>query len=156
MRKPTMVTAAFVLMVVLSLAFTKDDPLYKNLKVLPKRTTKQQMDSVMRHFTGALGVKCNFCHVFNQEQKAMDFASDANEHKGIARQMMQMTNKLNKRYFDVKNSKDLSAKLEVTCYSCHNGKEDPVRFVPAQQRSAGGPAAAGAAGAQTDTTRKQQ
>src|SRR4028119_2293321 len=102
MRKPTMVTAAFALMVVLSLAFTKDDPLYKNLKVLPKSTSKQQMDSVMKHFSAALGVKCNFCHVFNQEQKAMDFASDANEHKGISRDMMRMQTKLNKKYFDVK------------------------------------------------------
>ena len=153
MKKSVLVIAGFALMIVLSFAFTNDEPRYKNLKVLPKNTNKQQMDSVMKHFTAALGVKCNFCHVFNQEQKAMDFVSDANEHKGIARQMMQMTNKLNRKYFDINNSKDLSATLEVTCYTCHNGKADPVRFAPAQQRGAGGP---GGPGGQPDTTRRQQ
>ena len=97
MNRTAWIVTGFGALVVLSLAFTKpqDEPLYKNLKVLPKRTTKQQMDSVMRHFTAALGVKCNYCHVFNQEQKAMDFASDANEHKGISRSMMKMMYKLN-------------------------------------------------------------
>jgi hypothetical protein len=119
---------------------------------MPKNTTKKQMDSVMRHFAQSLGVKCNFCHQFNQEQKAMDFASDANEHKGVAREMMKMTTRLNKKYFDVKETKSLTAKLEVTCYTCHNGKEHPgVKPPPAPQ---GGPAGAGAPGARTDTARK--
>lgn len=114
----------------MSFAITKDEPLYKNLKILPKKTTKKQMDSVMRHFTQSLGVKCNFCHQYNAEQKAMDFPSDANEHKGVARDMMKMTARLNKKYFDVKDSKSLTAKLEITCYSCHNGKEHPATIPP--------------------------
>ncbi len=89
------------------------------------------MDTVMKHFAQSLGVKCNFCHQFNQEKKAMDFVSDANEHKGIAREMMKMTYRLNKKYFDVKDSKSLDAKLEVTCYTCHNGKAHPGKFAPA-------------------------
>ena len=52
--------AAFVCM---SFIVTNEEPRYKNLKVLPKNITKPQMDSVMKHFTVALGVKCNFCHV---------------------------------------------------------------------------------------------
>ncbi len=60
----------------------------------------------------------------------MDFVSDANEHKGIAREMMKMTTRLNKKYFDVKDSKSLTAKLEVTCYTCHNGKAEPGKFAP--------------------------
>jgi hypothetical protein len=102
----------------------------------------------MRHFAQSLGVKCNFCHQFNQQQKAMDFASDANEHKGVAREMMKMTTRLNKKYFDVKESKSLTAKLEVTCYTCHNGKEHPGVKPPAPQGAPGAPAA------RTDTTRK--
>jgi hypothetical protein len=114
----------------MSFAITKADPQYKNLKVLPKNTTKKQMDSVMHHFTSALGVKCNYCHQYNAEQKAMDFASDANEHKGVARSMMKMTARLNKKYFHVNNSKSLDAKLEITCYSCHNGKANPATVPP--------------------------
>src|SRR5687768_4649406 len=103
MKRSLLITFCFACLIVISFAFTSDEPRYKNLKVLPKNITKQQMDSVMKHFTAALGVKCNFCHQFNQEQKAMDFASDANEHKSIARSMMRMTEKLNKKYFDIKD-----------------------------------------------------
>lgn len=147
MKRSLLITFCFAFLVLLSFAFTSDEPRYKNLKVLPKNTTKQQMDSVMRHFTAALGVKCNFCHQFNQEQKAMDFASDANEHKGIARQMMRMTEKINKKYFDIKDSDELTTTLEVTCFTCHNGKGHPARFAAAQPQQQQRPAG--------DTTRRQ-
>jgi len=128
MKKSFLVTAGLVIMVAVSFAFTKDEPRYKNLKVLPKNTTKQQMDSVMKSFTVALGVKCNFCHIYDNGQKAMNFASDENKHKGIARDMMKMTSKINDKYFDVKNASRLEADLEVTCYTCHNGKAHPAKI----------------------------
>ena len=149
MKRSLLITLGFAGLTVLSLAFTSDEPQYKNLKVLPRNTTKQQMDSVMKHFSAALGVKCNFCHQFNQEQKAMDFASDANEHKGIARNMMKLTEKINKKYFDVKDSDELTTTLEVTCYTCHNGKAHPARFAAAQPQGQQGPRPAG------DSTRRQ-
>jgi hypothetical protein len=130
MKRILSVIICFVALVLMSFAITKADPQYKNLKVLPKNITKKQMDSVMHHFTSALGVKCNYCHQYNAEQKAMDFASDANEHKGVARSMMKMTARLNKKYFHVNNSKSLDAKLEITCYSCHNGKANPATMPP--------------------------
>ncbi|HZF64616.1 MAG TPA: c-type cytochrome [Chitinophagaceae bacterium] len=130
MKRVLTVTICFIALVLMSFAITKDEPLYKNLKILPKNTTKKQMDSVMHHFTGSLGVKCNFCHVFNTEKKALDFASDDNKHKNISRDMMRMTARLNKKYFDIKNSKSLDAKLEVTCFTCHNGKEHPGTLPP--------------------------
>jgi hypothetical protein len=137
MKKTAFIITAFAGMIALSFAFTKaDDPRYKNLKVLPKSTTKQQMDSVMKHFTASLGVKCNFCHTYNEAQKSMDFASDANEHKGVARDMMRMTSKINKKYFDVKDSKSLEADLEMTCYTCHNGKVHPAKW-PAKGQQGG-------------------
>ena len=143
MKRSYLVTIGLVVMVVISFAFTNDEPQYKNLKVLPKNTTKQQMDSVMKHFSVALGVKCNFCHVYNQEQKSMDFASDGNNHKAIARDMMKMTSKINDKYFDVKHAERLDADLEVTCYTCHNGKVHPAQFAPKPQPAA------------SDTTRRQ-
>jgi hypothetical protein len=107
-------------------------PRFQNLKVLPKNTDKNQLDSVMDHFTAALGVKCNFCHVrLNDEQKNWDFASDANHHKEIARKMMKMTASLNKKYFDVKESKGWQTSLYVTCFTCHNGKPEPAVWPPA-------------------------
>jgi hypothetical protein len=130
MKRIFSVTVCFIALILMSFAITKDEPTYKNLKVLPKNTNKKQMDSVMHHFTASLGVKCNFCHQYNAEQKAMDFASDANEKKATAREMLKMMQKLNKKYFQVGNTKSLTAKLEITCFSCHNGKENPATLPP--------------------------
>jgi len=129
------ITFTIVLLCVASLMMsfliTQDEPpKYKNLKILPKNITKDQMDSVMHHFTNSMGKKCNFCHVYNQEEKKMDFVSDAKEEKATARDMWKMTAKLNKKYFDVKNSKNLDARLEVTCFTCHHGSDHPETKPP--------------------------
>ncbi|HYK56258.1 MAG TPA: c-type cytochrome [Flavisolibacter sp.] len=136
MKKTFLVVLAFAGMIALSLAFTKkEDPLYKNLKVLPKHINKEQLDSVMHHFTASLNVKCNFCHVRNEETKKMDFVSDDNKHKLVARNMMKMMDKINDKYFDVAGSKKnkLDARLMVTCYTCHHGNTDPVTIPPKKE-----------------------
>jgi hypothetical protein len=134
MKKTWFITTCFVALVCMSFAVTKDEPLYKNLKVLPKKTTKAEMDSVMKHFTVALGVKCNFCHVRTEDNKNWDFASDGNKHKLVARQMMKMTSKINKKYFDVTENKGAQTALMVSCYTCHNGKAEPaVNPAPVQK-----------------------
>src|SRR6187402_422692 len=92
------------------------------------------MDSVMHHFADAMGQKCNFCHVFNQTDQKMDFVSDAKKEKAEAREMMKMTIKLNKKFFEIKNSKELDAKLEVTCFTCHHGAEHPQKKPPMRQQ----------------------
>jgi hypothetical protein len=152
MKRIAITTACFAALLLMSFAITKEERLYKNLKIMPKNTTKKEMDSVMRHFAQSLGVKCNFCHQFNAEQKAMDFASDAIDHKGIAREMMKMTAKLNRKYFDVKDTKSLTAKLEVTCYTCHNGKAEPTTIAPPPPPRAATDSTRRAA---PDTTRRQ-
>jgi len=127
--KKLLAISAIVLFTAISLSFinVKEDPGYKNLKVLPKNTTHDQMDSVMKHFVKSLGVKCNFCHVRNADTKKMDFVSDENKNKDIARAMMKMTNKINKKYF---GHEGVAA---ITCYSCHNGKQEPSLFPPADE-----------------------
>jgi len=152
MKKSALIVAAFAFMVFLSLAFTKDDPLYKNLKVLPKNITKEQMDSVMHHFANSLSVKCNFCHVRTADGKEWNFASDENKHKLVARNMMTMMDKINDKYFDVTGKKSLDAKLMVTCYTCHHGKTDPETrpSMTEQNRQQRPPAPA------TDSTRRTQ
>lgn len=134
MRNSLLVTATLLTLIIISLSFTTaaDEPLYKNLKILPKKITKPQLDSVMRHFTRALGVRCNYCHVQVQGQRELNFASDDEEMKGEARIMMKMQNKLNKKYFNIKHADNMDVKLEVTCYSCHHGATKPARSAPAQ------------------------
>jgi len=135
MKRTSLVTLGLILMISVSLAFTKDDPYYKNLKVLPKNITKQQMDSVMHHFSNSLGVRCNFCHVRNDSTKTWDFASDENKHKLTAREMMKMMDKINDKFFDVTGGKRvITTQLMVTCYTCHHGSTEPATKPVMQER----------------------
>ena len=100
MKKSFLIILACVISVFVFQAFTTyNEPRFKNLQILPKDISDHDLDSVMHHFTAALGVKCNFCHVRNEEAKQMDFASDAKPEKKIARKMMLMAIDINKNYF---------------------------------------------------------
>ncbi len=140
MKKIVIVCTCLIAVISMSFMVTGNKDGFKNLKVLPKNISEPQLDSIMKQFTVALGVKCNFCHVRNEQTNKFDFARDDNKHKNIARGMMRMTAKINKKYFDVKRSREF-ANLEVTCYTCHGGKEHPATF-PAESKGA-------------DSTRKQ-
>src|SRR5579862_7484166 len=73
------------------------DPEYKNLKVLPKNLTHEQLGKVMDEWAHSLGVHCNFCHVRDTVAKKMDFPSDAKPEKEMARKMYKMMGKINEK-----------------------------------------------------------
>src|ERR1035438_5253092 len=75
------------------------DPPNKNLKILPKNISHEDLDKVMDGFKAALGVKCNFCHAPSKDtaDHHLDFASDDKPEKNIARHMWKMTAKINKK-----------------------------------------------------------
>jgi hypothetical protein len=105
-------------------------PPYKNLHVLPKNMSRANLLSTMKSFSLSLGVPCTYCHVGADKQplSAMDFASDKKANKAIARDMLRLTNRLNRR--------DLPAiggltEPRVTCYTCHRGSKEPARTPPA-------------------------
>jgi len=133
MKKTFLVTVGMIALIVTSLSFTRDEPKFKNLKILPKNITKEQMDSVMHTFSLSLGVRCNFCHKHSDDFKTWDFASDENKHKLRAREMMKLTQKINNKYFAVAGTKGLNATLLVTCYTCHHGSNDPSTIPPRPQ-----------------------
>ena len=120
-RKSFVVVAAIVAAGTLcSLALPQEPEKATNLKVLPKNIAHDDLIKVMKGFNAALGVKCNFCHEPRKDDpKKLDFASDANEHKGTARDMIRMAQRINKKFF--KGSETMS----VTCYTCHNGNKEP-------------------------------
>ena len=131
MKRQILTLAAIVTFIAGSLAFiTADEPKYKNLKILKKNISKKELDSVMHFFATSLGQRCTFCHVRDEAAKSMDFASDANPNKGVARFMMRMNAKLNKKYF--KNAEknpddqDRGNLQAVTCYTCHHGESFPL------------------------------
>lgn len=129
----------FILSILLSLvvfmsAFMpiKQERIYKNLTVLPKDISKEDLGTVMDGFKTSLGVKCNYCHAPSETEKGkLDFASDAKPEKGTARMMMLMTAKINKKYFHIKDVKNPNAILPVSCITCHNGNERPKTLDPA-------------------------
>lgn len=95
----------------------------QNLKVLPKNISDEELTKVMRGFNAALGVKCNYCHAPKANgERGMDFASDANPKKNIARAMIKMTKKINKKYFSKEHE---GVVKNLTCESCHNGQQEP-------------------------------
>lgn len=109
-------------------ASTKDpEPKKENhLKVLPKDISREDLHKVMEGFNVALGVKCNFCHAADKDNpKRLDFDSDAKPEKEMARSMMRMTAKINKKYFHIKDASDIKAVLAVSCFTCHNGNAHP-------------------------------
>lgn len=130
MRKSYLLTVFIVVMIALLFAFTAPDKsrrLYKNLKVLPKDITKPEMDTLMRGIARSLGVKCDYCHVRNVGKEGLDFASDEEETKLTARDMMRMQAKINKKYFNVKEAGRPGTKLQVTCYTCHHAQAIPAK-----------------------------
>ncbi|WP_118196216.1 c-type cytochrome [Albibacterium indicum] len=96
----------------------------KNLKVLPKDISKEELDDVMDGFKVALGVKCGHCHAPRKDDASkLDFASDDKIEKEIARKMMKMTAKINKKYFHRVDEEGIMA--NISCMTCHNGKVSP-------------------------------
>jgi cytochrome c553 len=135
MIRSVLISIAFISFIIASFAFiTADEPLYKNLKILKKNTTKKEMDSVMHFFSVSMGEKCGFCHVRNEAAKSMDFVSDANPNKGIARSMMRMTTRINKKYFKNEENKNSQAIQAVSCYTCHHGQGHPAVKAPAVRK----------------------
>lgn len=105
-----------------------DGPGYKNLKVLPRHISKEALDSTMKFYCVSLGVKCGFCHYRDTATQKIDFTSDQNPNKLIARNMIRMNERINKKYF---RSEDNSANIQtLTCYTCHRGAERPLTAAP--------------------------
>ena len=97
------------------------EQVYKNITEL-KGTPADQLGPAMNFISSSLGVECNFCHV----QGKMD--ADDKPAKKTAREMIAMTNEINKSAF--------KGQRQVTCYSCHNGKGHPASMPPVMESDA--------------------
>ncbi|MGC4037049.1 MAG: c-type cytochrome [Chitinophagaceae bacterium] len=99
---------------------------YKNLKVLSKNISRDDLETIMNGFQDELGVKCNFCHTTfkNSSSDSLDFVSDEKPEKEITRRMMRMTTKINNKYFsEYKNvNSDGNSVKAIRCITCHHGK----------------------------------
>ena len=118
MRNGKIIVLFSLLILVLTLSSfktntTKDEiPQWRNVQMLPKDLTHDQMDEVMDAWSTSLGVSCGYCHTKG------NLAADDKEEKKVARKMLTMTNEINSSYF----GKDSGT---VSCMTCHNGKAHP-------------------------------
>jgi len=101
----------------------KNEEKFKNLKVLSKDIDEDQMERIMYNFDRQLGVSCMYCHdsTRNVFPPRADFASDEKKEKRIAREMLKMTLRINKKYFDLDIDREIKAKPLIWCRTCHMG-----------------------------------
>ncbi len=112
-----------------SIAGQQDKPaeqVFKNVQVL-KGLPAGRLLNVMGAYTRALGVRCDFCHVFGQWER------DDKETKQAARDMAHMTTDINAQ---LKKIKAIEAdNPTVTCSTCHRGQPKPGADRPRPQTS---------------------
>ncbi len=114
------------------------EQVYKNITVL-KGTPADQVVPSMQFIAASLGVECSFCHVPGKPE------ADDKGAKKTAREMIAMTMAINKNSF--------GGRLQVSCYSCHNGREHPAAVPPVLESDAAhheAPRAAPASGPAVD------
>jgi len=97
-------------------------PAPKNLQVLQKDMTMQQVSTLMRTFTAALGVECSHCHVEGTQNRA----SDDKPQKAVARKMLQMVTAINEQLLKDVGTPPVGGAQKVTCYTCHRGMLKPM------------------------------
>jgi tetratricopeptide (TPR) repeat protein len=100
---------------------------FTNLKVLPKDISKQELQSTMRGFAFALGVRCDHCHVEKRApEKGLDFAADDKDAKKAARVMLEMVAAINHDYISkVPKTPPSGTAIQVQCVTCHHGLTQP-------------------------------
>jgi tetratricopeptide (TPR) repeat protein len=98
----------------------------ENLQVLPAHWTGERLSPVMRGFTSALGVRCQYCHATGGETRLedMDFVSDANPNKKRAREMLRMLGSINDHLGNIEPSGD--RRVNMWCHTCHRGRPRPM------------------------------
>lgn len=107
-----------------------------NTQVIARTTPVIEVIGTMRNFVGALGVRCQFCHVGREGQplEQFDFASDEKRNKIVARQMMRMLAEINRRLDTIPERG--RPNVVATCATCHRGVSRPVPLYTILQEAA--------------------
>lgn len=106
-------------------------PEWENLKVLPQDISKDSLKHLMRNYSTALGVKCNYCHVPKKDDPTkLDFPNDDKIEKEIARGMIEMTDEINEKYFQPHFPDPKPEQVQVAnCVMCHRGAANPEKYL---------------------------
>lgn len=136
-RRFAQTIAVAVIATVVSLPLAAQIPQkFENLQVLPKDIPRDTLVAIMRGFTFALGVRCQYCHVEREPAAGggaggggggglnFSFALDDKDNKKIARVMLRMMDSINTRYLAGIPNRD-DPPTSVTCMTCHRGLNKP-------------------------------
>jgi len=109
----------------------ENDPaptVFKNIKVMTNTPAGRLLSIMEFGFARSLGVDCTHCHVPGK------WESEDKPEKQIARDMSDMTTKINKEL--LKNIKNLkSPNPIVNCTTCHRGQVKPATNLPAPAKT---------------------
>jgi Photosynthetic reaction centre cytochrome C subunit len=94
----------------------------KNLQVLDKTLSKDDVKKIMEGYAAQLGVKCVFCHVGEEYEK------DEKKQKSDARKMIRLVMEMKAKRTDY--FKPTVKESAIQCALCHRGKPQPEAFVP--------------------------
>lgn len=100
---------------------------HKNLQVLPRDISHDELIVIMRNFSNSLGVRCTHCHVpyAGGPPDSLNFASDDKETKDVARGMMRMVRAINGDLLpDIDQLGERP--MAVGCMTCHRGAPRPL------------------------------
>ena len=117
-------------------AFPQQSPFKppSNLQVLPKETTLAEIIPMMKGFTVALGVRCQFCHSYTgSDPNALEnfnFPGDDVPAKATARKMITMLQTINGELLKGVGAPAPAGQPKVTCYTCHGGQRTPQTSPP--------------------------
>ncbi|HMD49521.1 MAG TPA: c-type cytochrome [Bryobacteraceae bacterium] len=92
-----------------------DDEVFKNIQVL-KGIPVDDFLGTMGIMSAAVGFDCSECHT-NAGTDKVDWAADDNPKKVTARRMVTMVQAINRDNF--------SNRQNVTCWTCHHGRDRP-------------------------------
>jgi len=127
MKNKFFVAIGLIAFVAIGLAATRQKVFTeRNLKVLPKDISDNDLDSIMDTYSKQLNVACDFCHASSKEDKQnLVYPSDDKPEKEITRQMMRMTAAINKDYFNYTIVYKAGEEMAVSCFTCHDGFARP-------------------------------
>ena len=115
----------FLIVPIVSYAGTFDDP--KNLEVLPKDISPDELRETMKGISQGLGARCSTCHVgkIEADLSTYDFSADDKDSKLKARKMLAIVRDINDHIADA--FADVPDPLvTVSCATCHRGQKKPV------------------------------
>jgi hypothetical protein len=101
----------------------------KNLTVLPKETSVDDVMKIMKAWNTALNVQCVFCHVgaVGKPLSTYDFASDNKKRKETSRVMLRATMDMNEKFKTIGDEPP-----EVSCATCHKRSRHVDDKLPAE------------------------